>query len=180
MYNDCILSEDGLAEGYIVLFDMKGVSLGHLARVSLPALRAFMVYIQEAHPARLKAVHVLNTANFINHIMRLVVPMIKSDILSIVHFHGGIHPEGIPVEMLPKEYGGEAPSIDELDEDTKGLVAKYVQWLKDTESFKVDDSKRPKKQSWWSYFTGFSTPAHEKPLSIEEQKEEFFKNLQID
>jgi hypothetical protein len=89
MYNDCVLSEDGLAEGYIVVFDMKGVSIGHLARVSLPALKAFMFYIQDAHPARLKAIHVLNTASWIHHIMRIVVPLIKSELLSMVRFHKG-------------------------------------------------------------------------------------------
>ncbi|KAK9754128.1 CRAL/TRIO domain [Popillia japonica] len=179
MYNDCVLSEDGLAEGYIVLFDMKGVSLGHLARVSLPSLRAFMIYIQEAHPARLKSIHILNTANFINHIMRLITPMIKSEILNIVHFHSGIHPENIPVDILPKEYGGEACSIPELDDETKRLCYKYIQWLKDSESLKVDDSKRPKKQSWWSYLTGTST-VPSPTLTIEQQKEEFLKTLQID
>lgn len=47
MFNDVKLSEDsGQAEGYIVIFDMKGCSLGHLTRVTLPALRAFMHYIQ--------------------------------------------------------------------------------------------------------------------------------------
>lgn len=46
MFNDMRLSEDGLSEGYIVIFDMKGCSLGHLTRVSLPALRSFMLYIQ--------------------------------------------------------------------------------------------------------------------------------------
>lgn len=46
MFNDVKLSEDGLSEGYIVIFDMKGCSLGHLTRVTLPALRAFMHYIQ--------------------------------------------------------------------------------------------------------------------------------------
>lgn len=46
MFNDYRISCDGLAEGYVVLFDMKGVRLGHLARVQLGALRTFMVYIQ--------------------------------------------------------------------------------------------------------------------------------------
>lgn len=46
MFNDVKLSEDCLSEGYIVIFDMKGCSLGHLTRVTLPALRAFMHYIQ--------------------------------------------------------------------------------------------------------------------------------------
>lgn len=46
MFNDVKLSEDRLSDGYIVIFDMKGCSLGHLTRVTLPALRAFMHYIQ--------------------------------------------------------------------------------------------------------------------------------------
>lgn len=46
MFNDIKLSEDRLSNGYIVIFDMKGCSLGHLTRVTLPALRSFMLYIQ--------------------------------------------------------------------------------------------------------------------------------------
>lgn len=47
-FNDVRISEDGLTEGYIVVFDMKGCSLGHLARVStcMNLVRKFMVYIQ--------------------------------------------------------------------------------------------------------------------------------------
>lgn len=44
---------------------------------------------QEAHPARLKAIHVLNTAPWINHVMRLVVPLIKSELLNLLKFHKG-------------------------------------------------------------------------------------------
>lgn len=55
MFNDMILSEDGLAAGYIVIFDMQGVHLGHLAKVSLGAIRKFMIYIQvngkRTHPS---------------------------------------------------------------------------------------------------------------------------------
>ncbi|VVC97860.1 unnamed protein product [Leptidea sinapis] len=48
MFNDIKLSEDRLSEGYVVIFDMKGCSLGHLTRVTYPALRTFMQYIQRA------------------------------------------------------------------------------------------------------------------------------------
>lgn len=46
MFNDYRISEDGLTEGYVVIFDMKGVKLGHLTRVQLGPLRTFMTYIQ--------------------------------------------------------------------------------------------------------------------------------------
>ncbi|XP_045467228.1 alpha-tocopherol transfer protein-like [Harmonia axyridis] len=175
MYNDCILSEDGLQDGYVIIFDMKGVSIGHLARVSLPALRAFLIYIQEAHPARLKSVHILNTASWIHHIMRIVVPMVKSDMLSLLKFHKGNTPEGIPLEILPMDYGGEAPTIQELDEEVKSLVDKYAVWLKETELFKTDESKRIKKTTWWGLLTGSNSKSTE---NMDEKT--FLKNLQID
>ncbi|KAJ8956083.1 hypothetical protein NQ318_016536 [Aromia moschata] len=175
MYNDCILSEDGLQEGYIVIFDMKGVQIGHLARVNLPALRCFLLYIQEAHPCRLKAVHVLNTASWIHHIMRIIVPLVKSEILSLVKFHKGSVPEGFPLELLPMDLGGEAPSVEDLDRETKSLIHKYHGWLLETASFKSDESKRTKKASWWGFFNGTN-----KTNNVELDEKTILKNLQID
>lgn len=175
MFNDCVLSEDGLAEGYVVCFDMKGIGLGHLARVSLPALRAFMVYIQEAHPARLKAIHVLNTAPWINHAMRIVLPLIRSELLQLLKFHKGNEAEGVPLEIMPEEYGGEAPSVKVLDREGKEMMEKYARWLRETELFRTDESKRIKKASWWGLFGSNNNAA----VQIEKERQ-ILKNLQID
>lgn len=86
MFNDIRLSEDLLAEGYVVIFDMKGVRLGHISRVQLGPLRSFMSYIQEAHPARLKKIYICHAASFVNQIMSLVKPLIKSELMSLLHF----------------------------------------------------------------------------------------------
>ncbi|GLV36850.1 uncharacterized protein CBL_02315 [Carabus blaptoides fortunei] len=157
MVNDVILSEDGLVDGYIIVFDMKGVQLGHLARVSLPALRVFMHYIQDAHPARLKAIHVLHTASWINHVMRLLIPLARSDIMSILKFHQGSVPDGVPLELLPEDYGGNEGLIERLhSEQYAMMIEKYQKWLLEGETLKVDESKRAKKSSWLSIFTSSS------------------------
>lgn len=198
MFNDCVLSEDGLMEGYIVCFDMKGIALGHLARVSLPALRSFMLYIQEAHPARLKAIHVLNTAPWINHAMRIVLPLIRSELLQLLKFHKGSigknkineiftdfdcfsdgNPEGVPIEIMPEEYGGEGPSIKDLDRESIEMLEKYGRWLRETELFKTDETKRIKKASWWGIFGGNTANAAATAAQIEKEKQ-ILKDLQID
>lgn len=46
MFNDMVLSRDGPINGYVVVFDMAGVSLRHLTLVQFGALRNFMSYIQ--------------------------------------------------------------------------------------------------------------------------------------
>ncbi|CAG2064876.1 unnamed protein product [Timema podura] len=46
MFNDVVLSDNGLKPGYVVIFDMKDHTLGHLARITLPLIRKLMYYIQ--------------------------------------------------------------------------------------------------------------------------------------
>lgn len=64
MFNDMRISEDGLTEGYIVVFDMKGLKLGHLAKIHLGSLRAFMTYIQVEYNADLTLRHVVVISHF--------------------------------------------------------------------------------------------------------------------
>lgn len=86
MFNDIRISEDLLAEGYVVIFDMKGVRLSHISRVQLGPLKSFMTYIQEAHPARLKKIYICHAAYFVNQVMSLVKPLIKSELMSLLYF----------------------------------------------------------------------------------------------
>ncbi|XP_031329977.1 uncharacterized protein LOC116160963 isoform X2 [Photinus pyralis] len=154
IYNDSIISEDGLVEGYVVILDIKNMKLGHLVRITLPALRAFMTYIQEAHPVRLKAIHVTNTNAFIKQFMRLIAPMIRSELIGLLRFHRGSIPEGMALEMFPKDLGGEAPTTEELSLEVVKLKEKYHEWMIETEYFVADESKRARKGTWWSLFSG--------------------------
>ncbi|XP_059489003.1 alpha-tocopherol transfer protein-like [Neocloeon triangulifer] len=145
VFADIRISEDGLAPGYIVIFDMKGVSIGHLTRVSLPSLKKYMVYIQEAHPARLKAIHVIHCVSFMDRVMALVKPLMKGELMGLLHLHtGGVECiKDIPQEILPEDYGGKAPSTPKIHEaDRKRTETEYVEWLKAEEAFRADESRR--------------------------------------
>lgn len=43
---DACLYIEGTVPGYIFLFDMKGVKLGHLTRLGVSSLRKFFLYLQ--------------------------------------------------------------------------------------------------------------------------------------
>lgn len=88
-------------------------------------------------------------------------------------FYLGSIPEGIPQDILPADYGGEAPSVEELDRETKSMVDKYAGWLKESVHFKADENKRVKKASWWGLFSGSNSTER-----IDEKA--ILKNLQID
>lgn len=46
MVTDLWLMQDGIAEGHSIVIDMEGLTLSHLAKVGLIALKKFMFYIQ--------------------------------------------------------------------------------------------------------------------------------------
>lgn len=77
---------------------------------------------------------------------------------------------------MPEEYGGEAPSIKQLDKETLELVDKYAKWLRETEYFRADESKRTKKASWWNMFNNNNNNVNNQ---IEKERQ-ILKNLQID
>jgi len=153
-YNDVRISEDGLVDGYIVVFDMKGCTLGHLARVStcMHLVRKFMVYIQDCHPVRLKGVHVINTVSFMDSCLALIKPFMQSELMQLIHLHSDLKTleKFFPLELLPADYGGMAPSTLSLHDDHVQLMSKnYKDWLKDSEKSIADLKKRigkPKNQ----------------------------------
>ncbi|XP_071448798.1 alpha-tocopherol transfer protein-like [Hetaerina americana] len=135
MFADICISEDGVIPGYITIFDLKGVMLGHLPRISLPSLKKFMVYIQDAHPVRLKAVHLINCVPFMDKILAMVKPLMKNEMINLLQLHSnGLDTlfKTIPEEIMPEDYGGKDKHTAELHADYKKLMeTKYVDWLKE-------------------------------------------------
>lgn len=106
-----------LAAGEIPIFDMKGVTLWHILKVTLSTLRLYFKYAQEAHPVRVQQIHVYNCTPLINRIMSLIKPLLKPEVAARFQFH---LPDSetifnfIPREMLPTEYNGTAGSIKDI------------------------------------------------------------------
>lgn len=137
MVDGCIHLE-GPVPGYVMLFDMKGVQSGHLARLNLSLLRKFFQYIQEGMPIRLHAIHIVNVVPLMGKIMGLTKPFMKKELLSLLHLHPVAEDYSalykfIPKSCLPIDYGGELPNIDELHKF-------HMKWLSSLNSnFFVED-----------------------------------------
>lgn len=133
MFNDVRLSEDVIVDGYVVVFDMKGLKLGHLAKVQLGPLKTFMAYIQDAHPVRLKKIYIVHANSFINHVMSLLKPLIKTELMSLLQFVTEGPSAVLPVDVLPEDYGGPMPSFTSLHTEQRlQLETEYRDWLIDS------------------------------------------------
>lgn len=60
---------DGPRPEQIYLFDLKGVSFGHLFKLSLNLIRKGMRFVEDAIPMNIKAIHILNATTHLNFIL---------------------------------------------------------------------------------------------------------------
>jgi CRAL/TRIO domain len=81
---DSLLCVRGPSKGLIIVFDMQNTGIKHLLRTKVETLRMFFRYLQDALPAKLEAMHIINCASFIDMVMTMIKPFMKSDILSRV------------------------------------------------------------------------------------------------
>ncbi|KAK9499788.1 hypothetical protein O3M35_002760 [Rhynocoris fuscipes] len=123
---DACLNCEGTVPGYVFLFNMKGVRLTHLTRLSITLLRKFFEFIQEGLPVRLKAIHVVNTLPIVDKIMFMIKPFMKKELLSLIHFHYGgfeeVH-KYLPKNCIPSDFDGELSSCAQFHD-------KYVEWMR--------------------------------------------------
>lgn len=120
MSTEASLYTEGCSPGYIFLFDMENVRLGHLAKLSINSIRWFFEYLQDAMPVRLKAIHVLNAVWFMDKILALIRPFMKRELYEMLHVHTGDVSDiysHIPLECLPKDYNGELDYVANLHKE---------------------------------------------------------------
>ncbi|XP_050353715.1 alpha-tocopherol transfer protein-like isoform X1 [Nymphalis io] len=146
---DSCLSKRGPQPGHIFVFDMRGVRLGHLTRVSLSfqkdrqsSLRKFFQYVQEAMPVRMREIHVFNTEPIVDKLLLLIKPFMDKKFFDMIKFHHKnadlekFYGTVIPRSALPPDYGGTLP-------DTQTLHKKCMQNLKSLEPyFKAEEEQR--------------------------------------
>ncbi|XP_033245245.1 alpha-tocopherol transfer protein-like [Drosophila miranda] len=108
MIFDFWMYEDGIQPGHVIVIDLKGCALGHLARIGLLQMKKFLFYLQEAAAIRLIGFHFVNIVPFMDKIMALMNPFMKKELTSVLHMHNDINDfyKFVPREMLPKDYGG--------------------------------------------------------------------------
>lgn len=101
--------------GISIIVDYEGLTLARIFGVSFGQLKQGLEYLQECIPVRVKAVHIVRQSYVFNILFMIARPFLKRKIIERFHFHGysfdELHKE-IPATALPKEYGGQAPTID--------------------------------------------------------------------
>ncbi|XP_050313257.1 alpha-tocopherol transfer protein-like [Anthonomus grandis grandis] len=141
------LHKNGPQVGVQICIDMEGYVFGHLTRLSTSIIKKLLFYLQEAMPIRLKGIHFINPFPFIDKLLALMKPFMKKELLDMLHVHNSIETffEHVPIECLPKEYGGQMDPIKVLHDQVIKEMDENADFFAQEETQKVNESLRPGK-----------------------------------
>ncbi|XP_013167532.1 PREDICTED: alpha-tocopherol transfer protein-like isoform X1 [Papilio xuthus] len=155
MYRNIILTVD-LRLKYDYMFsdiwivDLNNTGLGHLLRVNPVILQKAVNLYQESVGIRVKHIHCVNAPVFGHHVVNFMKKFVKAKMIDRVIIHDtmeSLH-KYVPKEYLPKDYGGDMPSLVEFteslnrevkNEKIKGVLIDYCKLVS-------DESKRPREK----------------------------------
>ncbi|XP_060527195.1 alpha-tocopherol transfer protein-like [Cylas formicarius] len=142
-----MLLETEVPDGEIPIFDMRNFTLKHLTKIVLPVLKKYMLYTQEAHPIKLRQIHLLNVPTFLDRCLHIVRPFMKSEVGKMIHTHlpnSTTLYDHVPRDLLPEEYGGTVGKIDDLKRAWIDKVRQHRDYVVDESRWAVDERKRPR------------------------------------
>ncbi|KAL9895846.1 alpha-tocopherol transfer protein-like isoform 1-T3 [Glossina fuscipes fuscipes] len=148
LFLDIFIRKDGLQKGYLVVFDQAGSTLRHLSRINVTVLKKAFYYFQEALPLQLKGVHFINVVPFLDKFLALCTPFMKKELFDILHFHNKLEDlfQYVPLDLLPKDYGGSEAGVKQLYERSCGMIiSKHQEIIEHEKLYRIDEKLRPGK-----------------------------------
>ncbi|KAF2896943.1 hypothetical protein ILUMI_09237 [Ignelater luminosus] len=128
----------------IYVYDLLNLKSGHLLKFT-PTLIKKMAFIgDKVFTTKLEAVHVINAPPFLDSFMSFFKGFLKPKLADRIFIHKNMDTfyEMIPKEILPKDYGGQEKSLDELRDEWQKLFLKYDPLYKHLQTLKVNEELR--------------------------------------
>lgn len=103
--------------GLKVIFDLAGWSLGHALQFNPSLAKKISSVLSDSFPLKVRGIHLLNEPRFFRPVFTMLRPFLPEKIKQRIHMHGddffNTLSDFFSPSVLPPEYGGDGPSIEE-------------------------------------------------------------------
>ncbi|KAJ8712719.1 hypothetical protein PYW08_008023 [Mythimna loreyi] len=128
------------------IIDLTNIHIGLLGKLNPIVIKKAEVLCTEGVGTKIKGIHILHAPPFVDKLIFVLKQALREKVANRVHVHNSyedLH-KYIPKEILPKDYGGDEPSISKLSEQWKETLRteEARKMVKDAEKLVSDESKR--------------------------------------
>lgn len=150
MMLDILLNEDDnfVVSGQLCVLDLAGVTLQHFLQYSPSFIKKMVVITQDAAPGRLKGIHWINCPRGFEQVFSLFTSFMSDKNKSRLYVHNNLESlhKSVSKKLLPKEYGGEAGSIDSIISLWEKRIEAFGDYYREEEKFGTNEAKRVDQQ----------------------------------
>ncbi|KAJ2937962.1 hypothetical protein O0L34_g14245 [Tuta absoluta] len=131
--------------GIEFIMDNRNMSLGLLAKMSPIVMRKFYAFA-EAYGFRMKALHIISNSWMLEKAATIMTKGLSEKLSKRIQIHSSVETlqQFISREILPKDYGGEEKSIQELSANFVKEIGsqQHIARMEFISGAKTDESKR--------------------------------------
>ncbi|XP_067140064.1 clavesin-2-like [Centruroides vittatus] len=122
--------------GFVLILDGETLSWSHVLQLTPSTLYCVVSIIFQSTPISYKAIHVINTGNFVYAFYTAFRPFLPYKIKKRLHFHSSgiesLH-KFISPQHLPVEYGGQLPPLDVTE--CNESIMKFQEYFEDNQKY---------------------------------------------
>ncbi|XP_053201711.1 alpha-tocopherol transfer protein-like [Panonychus citri] len=141
-------NEDNQKNGFVYIFDQEGVCLSEVTYLGIRELKRLAQSGEKALPVKHKQVHWINLPHLIRTILIFISGFMTQKLQNRLSFPRDLNElhKRIPVDILPKEYGGSVPWRVMADKWIK-TVEENREKLMALDSMTLDENRKKEKRS---------------------------------
>ncbi|XP_068900958.1 alpha-tocopherol transfer protein-like [Tenebrio molitor] len=139
---------ENVLSGDVFVIDCEGLPLSFAVKIT-PTLvfKSLIMIYEKVFSCCLKDVYIVNLPSFGKAVLAMVKKIIKPKLFERIHICSDINEvkTKIPANMLPKDFGGEGPSCEDLQEMVKLKFMEKQELFDRLDKIRVDERIRPEK-----------------------------------
>ncbi|XP_039610510.1 alpha-tocopherol transfer protein [Polypterus senegalus] len=114
--------------GLKAIFDLEGWRFAHAFQITPSLAKKISAVLTDAFPLKVRGIHLINTPILFWSVFAAIKPFLSEKIKARIHLHGCTYQQSLiqyfPDSILPEEYGGSGPTIEEACKEWTEFILK--------------------------------------------------------
>ncbi|KAK2900967.1 hypothetical protein QQF64_014964 [Cirrhinus molitorella] len=119
--------------GLKAIFDLQDWCFTHALQINPSLAKKISSVLTDSFPLKVRGIHLINEPIFFRPVFAMIRPFLPDKIKQRIHMHGSSYArslcEDFPKDILPPEYGGTGPSINEVCQDWTEFIMQSEDYL---------------------------------------------------
>lgn len=135
--------------GFVSILDCSVFTLSHWWKSSFTDVKNYSNFGKYGSPLRLVKFACINAKPMFKSLLACIKPLLSKDVIDVLSLHSDPSSffGSMPKEAVPVDYGGSAPSIEELHWDYVRLLKNNADWIVEEANIRAVEKK--KSGGWW-------------------------------